>query len=84
MKKAKRLLAVLLAAVMIFSVAAVPSYAYKAESDNWHVPKVNELGKYYFTYDPRMEYCVLWFCNSAYNLVFRHSKCIERVMSLLL
>ena len=56
MKKAKRLLAVLLAAVMIFSVAAVPSYAYKAESDNWHVPKVNGLGKYYFTYDQACGY----------------------------
>ncbi|MGN0546094.1 MAG: hypothetical protein ACI4I3_02085, partial [Acutalibacteraceae bacterium] len=56
MKKAKRLLAVLLAAVMIFSVAVVPSYAYKADSDNWHVPKVNGLGKYYFTYDQACGY----------------------------
>lgn len=47
MKKAKRLLAVLLAAVMLFSAACIPSYAY----GNWHNPSQGSDQKYYFTYE---------------------------------
>ena len=48
MKKAKRLLAVLLAVVMLFSAASVQTYAY-LPSNNWHEPgEDNEM--YYFTY----------------------------------
>lgn len=49
MKKAKRLLAVLLAALMLFTAAYVPSYAYIAD-DNWHTAKDNSSQKYYFDY----------------------------------
>ena len=59
MKKAKRLLAVLLAAVMLISAACLPTYAYKAESvlgdgsispnDNYHIPYQGSDGKYYFS-----------------------------------
>ncbi len=50
MKKAKRLLAVLLAAIMIFSAACVPSYAYKSGTDNYHDPKQTR-GQFYLDYD---------------------------------
>ena len=46
MKKAKRLLAVLLASLMLFTAAYVPSYAY----GNWHVPDTTFNQKYYFSY----------------------------------
>ncbi len=51
MKKAKRLLAVLLAAVMLMSAAYLPSYAYIIESDNYHNPGRNNIEQYYYTYD---------------------------------
>ncbi len=55
MKKAKRLLAVLLAAVMIFSVAVVPGYATNPDSDNYREP--NEAkGFYWFTYEQSCGY----------------------------
>lgn len=66
MKKAKRLLAVLLAAVMLASAACLPTYAYKAESvlgdgtispnDNYHIPYQGSDGKYYFSYDQGASY----------------------------
>ena len=46
MKKAKRLLAVLLAAVMILSAACLPSYA----AIDWHTANHTMGQKYYFTY----------------------------------
>lgn len=49
MKKAKRLLAVLLASLMLFTAASVPSYAYIA-GDNWHVANDTADQKYYFDY----------------------------------
>ncbi len=55
MKKAKRLLAVLLAAVMIFSAACVPSYAYKSATDNYRNPKQTR-GQFYFDYDQACSY----------------------------
>lgn len=55
MKKAKRLLAVLLAAVMIFSVAVVPGYAYNASSDNYQAPGETK-GKYWFSYEQAAAY----------------------------
>lgn len=49
MKKAKRLLAVLLAALMLFSAASIPTYAYTA-ANNWHTPhEENEM--YWFDYN---------------------------------
>ena len=51
MKKAKRLLAILMAAVMLFGAAYVPSYAYVADSDNWHVPQDSQDEKYWFSYE---------------------------------
>ena len=66
MKKAKRLLAVLLAAVMLISAACLPTYAYKAESvlgdgsispnDNYHNPYQGSDGKYYFSYEQGAAY----------------------------
>lgn len=66
MKKAKRLLAVLLAAVMLASAACLPTYAYKAESvlgdgsispnDNYHIPYQGSDGKYYFSYEQGAAY----------------------------
>ncbi len=50
MKKAKRLLAVLLAAVMIMTAAYLPSYAYIAENNDWHTPSTNNVGGYYLSY----------------------------------
>ncbi len=50
MKKAKRLLAVLLAAVMIMTAACLPSYAYIAENNDYHTPTVNNVGGYYLSY----------------------------------
>lgn len=47
MKKAKRLLAVLLAAVMLFTAAYVPSYA---AGDSWHNPTEGSDQKYFFSY----------------------------------
>ena len=47
MKKAKRLLAVIMAAVMLFSAACIPSYAYVSSSDNYYVPQQGADGKYY-------------------------------------
>ncbi len=55
MKKAKRLLAVLLAAVMIFSVAVVPGYSYNASSDNYQAPGETK-GKYWFSYEQAAGY----------------------------
>ncbi len=51
MKKAKRLLAMIMAFVMLCSAACIPTYAYKAESDNYYVPKTGNDGKYYLTYE---------------------------------
>ena len=52
MKKAKRLLAVLLAAVMIFGAACLPSYA----GVEWHTAGSTTGQKYYFSYDQ----CATW------------------------
>lgn len=49
MKKAKRLLAVLLAALMLFAAASIPSYAY-LEGESWHEPMETQNQKYYFSY----------------------------------
>lgn len=49
MKKAKRLLAVLLAALMLFTAAYLPSYAY-LEGESWHEPIETQNQKYYFNY----------------------------------
>lgn len=46
MKKAKRLLAVLLASLMLFTAAYVPSYA----TGDWHTPNDTFNQKYYFDY----------------------------------
>ena len=51
MKKAKRLLAVLLAALMIFCSASVSSYAYLSEKEDWNTAIVTNSEKYYFSYD---------------------------------
>lgn len=51
MKKAKRLLAVIMAAVMILSAACLPVYAHIDSSDNYFVPKTGADGKYYYTYE---------------------------------
>lgn len=50
MKKAKRLLAVLLTAVMLMTSACLPSYAYIAENNDWHTPSFNNVGGYYLSY----------------------------------
>ncbi len=50
MKKAKRLLAVLLAAVMLFSAASVPTYAYTSAND-YHNPKISSEELFYFDYE---------------------------------
>ncbi|MEE1010812.1 MAG: dockerin type I repeat-containing protein [Acutalibacteraceae bacterium] len=49
MKKAKRLLAVLLSALMLFAAASIPSYAY-LEGESWHEPIETQNQKYYFSY----------------------------------
>lgn len=49
MKKAKRLLAVLLAAVMLFSSASISTYAYTT-ANNYHEPHVNNE-MYWFDYE---------------------------------
>ena len=51
MKKAKRLLAVLLAALMIFGSASVSSYAYISEAEDWNTATLTGGEKYYFSYD---------------------------------
>lgn len=51
MKKAKRLLAMIMAFVMLCCAACIPSYAYIADSDNFYVPNVGADGKYYLTYE---------------------------------
>lgn len=56
MKKAKRLLATLMAALMLLSAACLPSYAYVAATDNWHEPKTGADSKYYFTYEQGAAY----------------------------
>lgn len=56
MKKAKRLLAMLMAAVMLLSAACIPTYAYVASSDNYYQPKQGADGKYYFTYEQGAAY----------------------------
>ncbi len=50
MKKAKRLLAVLLAAVMIMTAAYLPSYAYIAENNDYHTPSITNVNGYYLSY----------------------------------
>ncbi|MBQ2847404.1 MAG: dockerin type I repeat-containing protein [Clostridia bacterium] len=55
MKKAKRLLAVLLAAVMLMSAACIPSYAY-TDANNWHTPKTSNVDGYYLDYDQTAGY----------------------------
>lgn len=49
MKKAKRLLAVLLSALVLFTAASVPSYAF-LEGESWHEPLETQNQKYYFNY----------------------------------
>ncbi len=50
MKKAKRLLAVLLTAVMLMTSACLPSYAYNASNNNYHTPLEGNIGNYYLSY----------------------------------
>ncbi|MBQ2973060.1 MAG: dockerin type I repeat-containing protein [Clostridia bacterium] len=50
MKKAKRLLAVLLTAVMLMTSACLPSYAYIAEENDWHTPTDTNVHGYYLDY----------------------------------
>lgn len=49
MKKAKRLLAMLLSVLMLFGAASVQSYAY-LEGESWHEPMETQNQKYYFSY----------------------------------
>lgn len=49
MKKAKRLLAMLLSVLMLFGAASVQSYAY-LEGESWHEPIETQNQKYYFNY----------------------------------
>lgn len=49
MKKAKRLLAVLLASLVLLTAACLPSYAY-VEGESWHEPIETQNQKYYFSY----------------------------------
>lgn len=51
MKKAKRLLAILLAALMLFSAASISSYAYVSEEESWRTPRSTGGQKYYYTYE---------------------------------
>ena len=51
MKKAKRLLAMILAFVMLCSAACIPTYGYVASSDNYYVPSVGADGKYSQSYE---------------------------------
>lgn len=55
MKKAKRLLAVLLAAVMIMTAAYLPSYAY-TEANKYNPPSTSNIGTYYMTYEQSAGY----------------------------
>lgn len=55
MKKAKRLLAVLLAAVMIMTAAYLSSYAY-TDANNYANPSMNNIKGYYLTYDQTAGY----------------------------
>ncbi len=61
MKKVKRLLAVLLAAVMIFGAACLPSYA----AVDWQNANYTTGQKYYFTYDQ----CATWLLDTLDNLL---------------
>jgi len=49
MKKAKRLLAVLLSALMLITSASISSYAF-LEGESWHEPGETQNQKYYFSY----------------------------------
>lgn len=51
MKKAKRLIAVLLAALMLLSAACLPAYAKALPANKYSVPKIASNQKYYFTPD---------------------------------
>lgn len=51
MKKAKRLVAVLMAALMIMSAAFLPAYAKMLPANGYTVPKVASNQKFYFTAD---------------------------------
>ncbi len=51
MTKAKRLLAVLLAALVLVSAAFLPAYAKLLPGNQHHIPKVANNQKYYFTVD---------------------------------
>lgn len=55
MKKAKRLLAVILAAVMLMSAAYLPSYAY-TEANIYIPPSTSNIKQYYYTYDQAAGY----------------------------
>ena len=61
MKKAKRLLAVLLTAVMIFGAACLPSYA----AVEWQTPNLTIGQKYYFSYDQ----CASWLLDMLDDLL---------------
>ena len=50
MKKAKRLLAVLLAAVMLMTAAYLPSYAF-TDANIYNPPSVGNVKNYYYTYE---------------------------------
>ena len=51
MKKAKRLIAILLAAVMLMSAAFLPAYAKMLPGNAYTVPKIASNQKFYFTAD---------------------------------
>lgn len=55
MKKAKRLLAVILAAVMLMTAAYLPSYAY-TEANIYIPPSTSNIKGYYYTYDQAAGY----------------------------
>lgn len=55
MKKAKRLLAVMLAAVMLMTAAYLPSYAY-TDANIYIPPQTSNIKGYYYTYDQAAGY----------------------------
>lgn len=68
MKKAKRLLAVLLAAVMIFGAACLPSYA----AVDWQNANYTTGQKYYFTYDQ----CATWLLDMLDDILADTAICL--------
>ena len=55
MKKAKRLLAVIMAAIMLMTAAYLPSYAY-IDANVYNPPSTGNIKNYYYTYDQAAGY----------------------------